>query len=233
MEPRIPKVEGFQFVSRESNAEVHYPMKSILLQPLYLPLANDDVYTKELRYLEAYKALCTAPQGHDRWPAQASGDGSAGPFERGWQLFVRGLSKKRSKVPGASPNPWQALAKSSSRDGRGPRPRIVRRYPCKIRVWTIKSESYRNHRRVLQELVAESYRTPRAVWTQRATSISEPRRAPKSGLARQLRVIMCRIRSGPFARHDPRSPPPGGEPHDTQRFYGCPAVVAGIWSWRP
>ena len=90
MEPRIPKVEGFQFVSRESNAEVHYLMKSILLQPLYLPLANDEVYTKELRYLAAYKALCTAPQGHDRWPAQASGDGSAGPFERAWQLFFRG-----------------------------------------------------------------------------------------------------------------------------------------------
>ena len=87
-EPRIPKVEGFQFVSAGSNAETHYLMKSVLLRPVFLPCADEDIHTKELRYLEAYKRLCSAPQGQDRWPAQPSGEASPGPFQRGWQRFL-------------------------------------------------------------------------------------------------------------------------------------------------
>ena len=88
MEPRIPKVDGFQFVSVDTNPETHYLMKSILLRPVYLPPADDRLASKDLRYLEAYKALCTAPIGQDRWPAQASGPSSPGPFQRGWTTFV-------------------------------------------------------------------------------------------------------------------------------------------------
>ena len=63
MEPRIPKSEGFQLICHDTTGENHSLMKSVLLRPVYLPTANDDVCTKELRYLEAYKILCRAPEG--------------------------------------------------------------------------------------------------------------------------------------------------------------------------
>ena len=89
-EPRIPKVDGFQFVNEDANSETHYLMKSILLRPVYLPIANDDVYTKELRYLEAYKRLCRPGDGNNEWPAQSSGPESPGPFQRSWDMFFQG-----------------------------------------------------------------------------------------------------------------------------------------------
>ncbi|CAK0850189.1 unnamed protein product, partial [Prorocentrum cordatum] len=57
VEPRIPKAEGFQFVSAESNVETHYLMKSVLLRPVHLPDADGPNDTKELRYLRAYEHL--------------------------------------------------------------------------------------------------------------------------------------------------------------------------------
>ncbi|CAK0841403.1 unnamed protein product, partial [Prorocentrum cordatum] len=63
VEPRIPKAEGFQFVSAESNVETHYLMKSVLLRPVHLPDADGPNDTKELRYLRAYEHLCAAPEG--------------------------------------------------------------------------------------------------------------------------------------------------------------------------
>ncbi|CAK0862279.1 unnamed protein product, partial [Prorocentrum cordatum] len=63
VEPRIPKAEGFQFVSAESNVETHYLMKSVLLRPVRLPDADGPNDTKELRYLRAYEHLCAAPEG--------------------------------------------------------------------------------------------------------------------------------------------------------------------------
>ncbi|CAK0895070.1 unnamed protein product, partial [Prorocentrum cordatum] len=70
VEPRIPKPDGFQFVSVESNAETHYLMKSVLLRPVHLPDADVPNDTKELRYLRAYEHLCAAPEGEPEWPAQ-------------------------------------------------------------------------------------------------------------------------------------------------------------------
>ena len=61
-------------------------MKSVILQLVYLP-SVDGISSQVLRYLEAYKRLCTAPPGHDAWPAQASGKGVPGPFERSWAMF--------------------------------------------------------------------------------------------------------------------------------------------------
>ena len=87
VEPRIPKVTGFQFVAESSNAETHHLMKSILLRPLDLPDEQEEVYTKELRYLEAYKALSSPPAG-EHWPAQRTDASSPGPFERGWSLYI-------------------------------------------------------------------------------------------------------------------------------------------------
>ena len=69
VEPRIHKVTGFQFVAESANAKTHYLMKSILLRPLDLPDAEEDVHTKELLYLQAYQALCSPPPG-EQWPAQ-------------------------------------------------------------------------------------------------------------------------------------------------------------------
>ena len=89
-EPRIPKVEGFQFVNEDANSETHYLMKSILLRPVYLPIANEHVYTRELRYLQAYKRLCRPGDGNNEWPAQSSGPESPGPFQRSWEMFFQG-----------------------------------------------------------------------------------------------------------------------------------------------
>jgi hypothetical protein len=87
VEPHVPKVSGLQYVAETSNAENHFLMKSILLRPLDVPSADEEVYTKELRYLAAYKALCSPPAG-EQWPAQRTGENSPGPFERGWKLFL-------------------------------------------------------------------------------------------------------------------------------------------------
>ncbi|CAK0792583.1 unnamed protein product, partial [Prorocentrum cordatum] len=70
VEPRIPKADGFQFVSAESNVETHYLMKSVLLRPVHLPDADGPNDTKELRYLRAYEHLRAAPEGELEWPAQ-------------------------------------------------------------------------------------------------------------------------------------------------------------------
>ena len=87
-EPRIPKPDGFQFVSEESNREMHYLMKSVLLRPVHLPNQDGANDTKELRYLRAYEHLCAAPEGEPEWPAQPAGAGVSGPFQRGWEWFA-------------------------------------------------------------------------------------------------------------------------------------------------
>ena len=68
-EPRIPKPEGMQYVP-ETNAEVHYMLLGILLRPLRLPEADLSV-TQPERMLQAYRQLCTAPEGEEPWPAVA------------------------------------------------------------------------------------------------------------------------------------------------------------------
>ena len=83
VEPRIPKADGFQFVSAESNVETHYLMKAVLLRPVHLPDADGPNDTKELRYLRAYERLSAAPEGEPEWPAQPAGEGVSGPFQRG------------------------------------------------------------------------------------------------------------------------------------------------------
>ena len=87
VEPRVPKDSGFQYVAETSNAGTHFLMKSILLRRLDVPSADEEVYTKELRYLAAYKALCSPPAG-EQWPAQRTGKNYLGLFERGWKLFL-------------------------------------------------------------------------------------------------------------------------------------------------
>ena len=87
-DPRIPKPDGFQFVSAESNAETHYLMKSILLRPVHLPDADEHNGAKDLRYLNAYKHYCVAPEGEAEWPAHPAGEGAPGPFQRGWEAFA-------------------------------------------------------------------------------------------------------------------------------------------------
>ena len=89
VEPRVPKVSGFQFVAGHSNAETHYLMKSLLLE---LPDEDEEVYTKELRYLQAYKALCSPPPG-EQWPAQRKDASNPGPFQRGWSQFIESQTK--------------------------------------------------------------------------------------------------------------------------------------------
>ena len=87
-EPRLPNVQGFQFVNETPEAaEMHYLLKSILLRPAYLPDPDEDLYTRDLRYCKAFEAYCSAPSGEDDWPAQRLGPESPGPFQRGWTRF--------------------------------------------------------------------------------------------------------------------------------------------------
>ena len=60
MEPRIPKVEGFQFISHDTNGENHSLMKSALLRHVYLPTANGDVYTVVAADLPSPPVRCQA-----------------------------------------------------------------------------------------------------------------------------------------------------------------------------
>ena len=86
LEPRIPKVEGFQFVT-DVDPEMHFLLKAVLLRPIYLGPAVEDDDTKQVRVLRAFEQLCTAPPGEDPWPALNSGPSNPGPFERGWRQF--------------------------------------------------------------------------------------------------------------------------------------------------
>ena len=115
-EPRIPKPDGYQFVSEDSNAETHYLMKSVLLKPVRLPVADGANDTKELRYLRAYEHLCAAPEGEPQWPAQPAGEGAPGPFQRGWESFAtaqeqlaraaRAKCLRNDVGPWATPSIW-------------------------------------------------------------------------------------------------------------------------------
>ena len=87
-EPRVPKPEGYRFVTAV-DAEMHYLLKAILLRPVYLPLRQDIDETKQMLLLRAYRALCTPNDGEPSWPAVAEGPDAPGPFERGWQSFWR------------------------------------------------------------------------------------------------------------------------------------------------
>ena len=85
-EPRVPMVEGMQFVS-DSNPEVHYMLQAILFRPIYLPPAAEDE-SKQQCLLRAYRGLCTPTNPEETWPAQNTGSAGPGPFQRGWDLFA-------------------------------------------------------------------------------------------------------------------------------------------------
>ena len=85
-EPRVPKPEGYKFVT-DADAEMHYLLKAILLRPIYLPDKFEDDETKQMLQLRAYRDLCTAPEDESPWPALNGGPDAPGPFERGWKRF--------------------------------------------------------------------------------------------------------------------------------------------------
>lgn len=87
LEPRLPKVEGLQFIT-DVDPEMHFLLKAVLLRPVYLPPAIDDSDTRQLRTLRGYQELCTAPEGEERWCALNEGPNKPGPFERGWRSFI-------------------------------------------------------------------------------------------------------------------------------------------------
>ena len=86
-EPRVPRVEGMQFVG-EADREMHFMSKAVLLRPVYLALAGDEQETRHLRILRSYQQLCVPPAGEDAWPALGGGPNAPGPFERGWHAFL-------------------------------------------------------------------------------------------------------------------------------------------------
>ena len=96
VEPRVPKLEGVQFVS-EADAEKHNMVLALLLRPLYLPPCEDFV-SQSARILATYKQLCTAPDGEDPWPALPSNASGPGPFERS----MRGFLQQQESLAGAA-----------------------------------------------------------------------------------------------------------------------------------
>jgi hypothetical protein len=98
-EPRLPNVQGFQFVAATPEAaEMHHLLKSTLLRPAYLPPPDEEIYTRELRYLKAYEAYCTAPAGEADWAAQRVSEAAPGPFQRGWESFFADQQKIASSA---------------------------------------------------------------------------------------------------------------------------------------
>ena len=91
VEPRVPMLEGMQFVS-EANAESHYMLQAILFRPVYLPSAEENE-SRDMRLLRAYKGLCTSTSCQEAWPAQNLGPDIPGPFQRGWEIFLKDQKK--------------------------------------------------------------------------------------------------------------------------------------------
>ena len=96
--PRVPRLEGIRFET-DATPEMHYLVKSLLFWPLRLPdlsVCQSPERTQgvaaykasDLRVLQMYEQLCTAPAGQDAWPAQNGGPGVPGPFERSFKAFL-------------------------------------------------------------------------------------------------------------------------------------------------
>ena len=96
VEPRVPMVEGMQFVS-DKDPEAHCMLQAILFRPVFLP-PPEDSSTKAERLTNAYKQLCTAPAGEETWPAQGTGPTNPGPFQRGWRRFKAGQEEAAERA---------------------------------------------------------------------------------------------------------------------------------------
>ena len=96
-EPRIPCVEGFQFLTI-ADPEVHFMFKATLLRPVFLGPPEDANDTRDLRVLRAYQQLCSPPEGEEPWPRTRSGPDSTGPFERGLQTFIASQKELAEKA---------------------------------------------------------------------------------------------------------------------------------------
>jgi hypothetical protein len=86
-EPRVPMLEGMQFVTAAQDPETHFMLKSIILRPLNIVPAEGECHTRQQRTLETYRQLCTAPPDEPAWPALGSGPDTPGPFQRGFTSF--------------------------------------------------------------------------------------------------------------------------------------------------
>ena len=86
-------------------------MLSILFRPLYLPEGGPSMNTSE-RVLNAYKQVCTAPEGEEAWPAVAQGPKDKWPFECGWCRFeteqdgIAQVAKRKYLVGAGQPSLW-------------------------------------------------------------------------------------------------------------------------------
>ena len=97
-EPRIPLLDGFQFVTQAAAAEEHYKLKSVIFRHMFLLAPSKETNdSRQLRVLEAYKQLCTPPAGTtEEWPATRGGPRSPGPFQRSFLQFSLHSSSEES-----------------------------------------------------------------------------------------------------------------------------------------
>ena len=94
----MPRIEGLKFHA-ESNPEMHYLMKSLLLRPVHLPPQQDQPDDKDsclLRLLQNYQAFCTSSNPNEKW--HACGGIGPGPFERSYTEFKKSLEEPAAEA---------------------------------------------------------------------------------------------------------------------------------------
>ena len=97
-EPRVPRIESLKFQS-ESNPEMHYLLKSLLLRPLHLPLPEDNSKEKDsrlLRLLQSYQTFCTSSNPSEKW--HACGGIGPGSFERSYMEFKKSMEEPAAEA---------------------------------------------------------------------------------------------------------------------------------------
>ena len=121
-EPRVPRPEGFQFVSESQDPETHFMLKSVLLQPLFLePWDEEERDDRQLRIIETFKQLCVPRAEGEEWPALFGGPRSLGPFQRSYQAFIAKQQEladkaKRKSLQGPCPR-WASLWETTEMQG--------------------------------------------------------------------------------------------------------------------
>jgi hypothetical protein len=77
VDPCVPRLEGFQSMIN-SEAEIYYMCKLVLLRPISVAVEDDSEDSPELSTLKAISELCKAPEGEAPAP---------GPVQRSWESF--------------------------------------------------------------------------------------------------------------------------------------------------
>ena len=85
--------EGLPYVAK-SDSEMHHLLKQVFFNAIRLPPPDCDDDTRDLRYVRAFKPVCSSPEPDAQWSSMPGKDGAPGPFEQAWKLHEKELSKR-------------------------------------------------------------------------------------------------------------------------------------------